>query len=51
MICSMSAPCTAALQKYYKFNNRPKAGRIAGFFTAVGRHAALHTFTGRRPEV
>jgi hypothetical protein len=32
-------PCPAALQKYYKFNN---AGRIASFFTAVGRHAALH---------
>jgi hypothetical protein len=36
-------PCTAALQEYYKLNN---AGRIASFFTAVGRHAALHAFTG-----
>jgi hypothetical protein len=36
-------PCPAALQKKYKFNNRPLAGIIASFFTAVGWHAALHT--------
>jgi hypothetical protein len=28
-------PCLAALQKYYKFNNRPYSGRIASFFTAA----------------
>jgi hypothetical protein len=30
-------PCPAALQKYYSINNRPEAGRIASFLTAVGR--------------
>jgi hypothetical protein len=56
----LSAFCTNARQPYLAAGSLAwpgslasffTAGRIASFFTAVGRHAALHTFTGQWPAV